>query len=168
MSEDNFRIPLSWFSESIFPCYEKVIARPKSAKRKNANGQAFALIIQLCKLLRPSWTMFLPQFQSIANSFLDLVSRLHLQVRLMGNCGLNAGISWLFLTQMVPIIFLQCRVFLSGGTGESPITTLSPSTKISRKEQGNNSLLLKIPPLVNRSSTENPARRVSRMSVIFF
>ena len=35
------------------------------------------------------------KFWSITIHYPDLVSRLHIQVRLMGNFGLNAGVSWL-------------------------------------------------------------------------
>ena len=35
------------------------------------------------------------KFWSIADHYPDLVSRLHIQVRLMGNFGLNAGVPWL-------------------------------------------------------------------------
>ena len=39
------------------------------------------------------------QFWSLAHSYADLVSRLHVQVRLVGNFGLNAGIPWLSDTE---------------------------------------------------------------------
>ena len=39
------------------------------------------------------------QFWSLADSYPDLVSRLHVQVRLMGNFGLNAGAPWLSDTE---------------------------------------------------------------------
>ena len=35
------------------------------------------------------------QFWSIADHYPDLVSRLHVQIRLMGNFGLNGGVPWL-------------------------------------------------------------------------
>ena len=35
------------------------------------------------------------KFWSITDHYPDLVSRLHIQVRLMGNFGLNAGVPWL-------------------------------------------------------------------------
>ena len=35
------------------------------------------------------------RFWSLANQFPDLVSRLHVQVRLMGNFGLNGSLPWL-------------------------------------------------------------------------
>ena len=39
------------------------------------------------------------QFWSIANSYPDLVRCLHVQVRLMGNLGLNGGVPWLSNTE---------------------------------------------------------------------
>ena len=39
------------------------------------------------------------QFWSLADSYPDLVSRLHVQIRLVGNFGPNAGIPWLSDTQ---------------------------------------------------------------------
>ena len=35
------------------------------------------------------------QFWSITDHYPDVVSRLHVQIRLMGNFGLNASVSWL-------------------------------------------------------------------------
>ena len=35
------------------------------------------------------------RFWSLANQFPDLVSRLHVHVRLMGNFGLNGSLPWL-------------------------------------------------------------------------
>ena len=35
------------------------------------------------------------KFWSITDHYPDLVSRLHVQIRLMGNFGLNAGVPWL-------------------------------------------------------------------------
>ena len=35
------------------------------------------------------------RFWSIANQFPDLVIRMHIQVRLMGNFGLNSSLPWL-------------------------------------------------------------------------
>ena len=60
-------------------------------KKRIPFGKLVALITQVCKLLRSALKMF----WSIANNFSDLVSRLHVQIRLMGNCGLNSGYPWL-------------------------------------------------------------------------
>ena len=39
------------------------------------------------------------QVWSLADDYLDLVSRLHIQVRIMGNFGFNEGVPWLSHTQ---------------------------------------------------------------------
>ena len=47
------------------------------------------------------------QFWSIANHYPDLVSRLHVQIRLMGNFGLNGSVPW--LTNTVGELCLFCK-----------------------------------------------------------
>ena len=47
------------------------------------------------------------QFRSIANNFRDLVRRLHVQMRLIGNCGLNGGIPWLSNTDGAHCFFFK-------------------------------------------------------------
>ena len=49
----------------------------------------------------------LHQFWFIANDFPDLVCRLHVQITLMGNCGLNGGISWLSNTDGANCFFCK-------------------------------------------------------------
>ena len=51
--------------------------------------------IQTRKLLKPSSIILLPVSFDLCH---DLVSRLHIQIRLMGNFGLNAGVPWLLGT----------------------------------------------------------------------
>ena len=38
------------------------------------------------------------KFSSITDHYPDLVSQLHIQVRIMGNFGLNVGVPWLHWT----------------------------------------------------------------------
>ena len=45
------------------------------------------------------------QFWSIANNFPDLVSRLQVQIRPMGNSRLNGGIPWLSNTDDAHVFF---------------------------------------------------------------
>ena len=45
--------------------------------------------------MRVAQTCLPYQFWSIADHYPDLVSRLHMQIRLMGNFGLNGGVPWL-------------------------------------------------------------------------
>ena len=40
-----------------------------------------------------------PYHWSLADHYPDLVSRLHVQVRIMGNFGLNGGIPWMTITE---------------------------------------------------------------------
>ena len=46
-----------------------------------------------------SENIVLDKFWSLTNHYLDLISRLHIQVRLMGNLCLNSGIPWLSDTE---------------------------------------------------------------------
>ena len=101
-----------WFSESIFPCYEnwKVIVRTKIREKENTIWQAFCTHHSAMQIAQVCLENVSPhQFWSITNNFLDLVSRLHVQIRLMGNCGLNSGIPRLSNTDGV-----HCFPFLQG------------------------------------------------------
>ena len=50
------------------------------------------------------------QFWSIADRYPDLVSRLHVQIRLMGNFGLNGGVPWLTNTDGELCLFCKNSV----------------------------------------------------------
>ena len=50
------------------------------------------------------------QFWPIADRYPDLVSRLHVQIRLMGNFGLNGGVSWLTNTDGELCLFCKNSV----------------------------------------------------------
>ena len=58
---------------------------------KKKRGTILSMVIQTCKLPKFALRMF----WSISEQQPDLVSRLHIQTRLMGNFGLNGGIPWL-------------------------------------------------------------------------
>ena len=59
-------------------------------------GFVFAVTIQVCKWLKHVLRTFPPISSGpIADRYADLVSRLHVQTRLMGNFGLNGGVPWL-------------------------------------------------------------------------
>ena len=47
------------------------------------------------------------KFWSLADLYPDFVSRLHIQVRLMGNLCLNGGIPWLFNTEGSLLFYMQ-------------------------------------------------------------
>ena len=50
------------------------------------------------------------RFWSQANQFPDLVSRLHVQVRLMGNFGLNGSLPWFQPILMAPFVLFVRRI----------------------------------------------------------
>ena len=50
------------------------------------------------------------QFWSIADRYPDLVSRLHVQIRLLGNFGLNGGVPWLTNTDGELCLFCKNSV----------------------------------------------------------
>ena len=87
-----------WFSESIFSTYTnwKTIVKTKSLEKEVDNWYLFCIHhpsmrgAQAClKNISPD------QFWSIADLYPDLVRDLHMQIRLMGNFGINGGVPWL-------------------------------------------------------------------------
>ena len=50
---------------------------------------------------------------SIADRYPDLVSRLHVQIRLMGNLGLNGGVPWLTNTDGELVFFAKTVLKMS-------------------------------------------------------
>ena len=88
----------SWFSKSIFPTYVewKTIVKTRIRKMEEIAWKSFCQdhtkmhIAQACLDNKSPYS-----YWAIANQYPDLVSRLHIQVRLMGNFGLNGGIPWL-------------------------------------------------------------------------
>ena len=61
---------------------------------KKKHETILSTAIQTCKLPKPA-NVSPQKFWSISEQHPDLVSRLHIQTRLMGNFGLNGGIPWL-------------------------------------------------------------------------
>ena len=91
-----------WFNSSTFPTYGnwKSIVKNKVRDLESrlwlefCSGHPNMHVAQAClKNVSPS------KFWSLADLYPDLVSRLHTQVRLMGNLCLNGGIPWLFKTE---------------------------------------------------------------------
>ena len=75
-------------------------------KKRTPFGKLFVLVTQPCKLLRFYLENVSPhQFWSIMNNF--LVSRLHVQIRLVGNCGLHGVIPWLSNTDGAHCFFCK-------------------------------------------------------------
>ena len=101
---DLFQYFESWFNDSTFPTYTdwKRIVRYKiqvfegDACSRFCNSQPDMHVVQSCFK-----NMSIQQFWSIADEYPDLVTRLHTQVRLMGNFGLSAAVPWLKDTEGV-------------------------------------------------------------------
>ena len=99
-----------WFNSSTFLTYSNW----KSIVKNKVRGKDSSLWLEFCSG-HPNMHVALsclekvspPKFSSLADLYLDLVSRLHIQVRLMGNLCLNGGIPWLFNT-MGSLCFI-CR-----------------------------------------------------------
>ena len=94
---DLYNFFISWFHDSTFPTYSnwKCIVKTKV---RNFEDNAWAdycvnhpgmHIAQAClRKVTPY------QFWCLADNYPDLVSRMHIQIRLMGNFGLNGGVPW--------------------------------------------------------------------------
>ena len=103
-----------WHRDSSFPAYTqwKSIAKTKIREKENDEWLSYCQdhpgmhVAQACLLNTPPC-----QFWSLADDYPDLVSRLHIQVRIMGNFGLNGGVPWLYHTQRCTLFYLQrkCR-----------------------------------------------------------
>ena len=87
----------SWFSNAVFPSYAqwKAVVKSKIKMFEENAWSAFVLehpsfdFAKSCLELVPS-----QKFWSISSYYPDLVCRLHVQIRLMGNFGLNTSIPW--------------------------------------------------------------------------
>ena len=77
-------------------------------------GFVFAVTIQVCEWLKHVLRTFPPyQVWSIADCYPDLVSCLHVQIRLMGNFGLNGGAPWLTNTDAELCLFAKTVLKMS-------------------------------------------------------
>ena len=101
-----------WFRESI-PRYSKwkTIIKTKILKKETDDWFRFCsdhpsmLVAQTClENISPY------QFWSIADRYPDLVSHLHVQIRLMGNFGLNGSVPWLTNTDGELCLFFKNSV----------------------------------------------------------
>ena len=80
-------------------------------KKRIPSGKLFCARHSVMQVAQVCLENFSPhQFCSTANNFPDLVSLLHVQIRLMGNCGFNGGISWLSSTGGAHWFFSARRV----------------------------------------------------------
>ena len=112
------------FKESIFPTYSnwKTIVKAKILEKEADNGFRFCsdhptLSMRVAQTCLENISPY--QFWSVADRYPDLVSRLHVQIRLMGNFGLNGSVPWLTNTEGEFFLFCKNNVedvshFLSG------------------------------------------------------
>ena len=99
---DLFHYLQFWHRDSSFPTYTqwKSIVKTKIREKENDEWLSFCQVhpgmhvAQACLLNTPP-----RQFWSLADDYPDLVSRLHIQVRIMGNVGCNGGLPRLSHTQ---------------------------------------------------------------------
>ena len=87
-----------WFSESIFPTFTnwKTIVKTKILEKEVDNWNLFCIHHPRMRVAQACLENISPyQFWSIADLYPDLVRHLHVQIRLMGNFGINGGVPWL-------------------------------------------------------------------------
>ena len=99
-----------WFRESIFPTYSnwKTIVKTKIREKEAYDWFRFCSDhpgMRVAQTFLENISSY--QFWSIADRYPDLVSRLHVQIRLMGNFGLNGDVPWLTNTDGEFCLFLQ-------------------------------------------------------------
>ena len=99
-----------WFRESTFPTYSnwKTIVKTKVLEKEADVWFRFFSDHPSMRVAQTCLENISPyQFWSIADYCPDFVSRLHVQIRLMGNFGLNGGVPWLKNTDGELCLFLQ-------------------------------------------------------------
>ena len=87
----------SWFSDSVFPTYSqwKSIVKTKIRKFEINTWKNFVIAHPSYTLAETCLDLVSPQmFWFISNQYPDLVTRLHVQIRLMGNFGFSASVPW--------------------------------------------------------------------------
>ena len=99
-----------WFRESTFPTYSnwKTIVKTKILEDdwfRFCSDHPNMRVAQTCLKNISSY-----QFWPITDRYLDLVSRFHVQIRLMGNFGLNGGVPWLTNTDGELCLFCKNSV----------------------------------------------------------
>ena len=87
----------SWFSDSVFLTYSqwKSVVKTKIRESEENTWKNFVIAHPSYKLAETCLDLVSPQmFWSISNQYPDLVTRLHVQIRLMGNFGFSACVPW--------------------------------------------------------------------------
>ena len=88
----------TWFHNSIFPCYEewKSIVYHEMRNSEINKWTEYCVSHPNLHVAKACIDNIPPQqFWSLTDQYPDLVRHLHVQVRLMGNLGLTAGVPWL-------------------------------------------------------------------------
>ena len=109
-----------WFSESIFPIYTnwETIMKIKILEKEADDWFLFCSDHSGMRVAQTCPANISPyHFWSIADRYPDLVSRLHVQIRLMGNFGLNGDVPWLINTDgkfcfFAKIVLRMSAIFL--------------------------------------------------------
>ena len=100
----------NWHNSSTFPIYSgwKKIVRDKITDFERCAWDSFCESHPKLSVAHSCLKKRFPfRFWSLTNQFPDLVSRLHVQVRLMGNFGLNRSIPWLQNTEDAIVLFAK-------------------------------------------------------------
>ena len=117
----------NWRNSSTFPIYSqawKKIVREKICDFEGRAWDSFCESHPNMRIVQSCLENVSPfRFWSLANQFPDLVTRMHVQVRLMGNFGLKGSLPWLQNTdgaicfsckediESVTHFFLDCSYF---------------------------------------------------------
>ena len=102
-----------WFRESTFPtCLNwKTIVKTKILEKEADDWFRFCSDHPSMRVAQTCPENISPyQFWSTADHYPDLVSDLHVQIRLMGNCGLKGGVPWLTNTDSELCLFCKNNV----------------------------------------------------------
>ena len=102
-----------WFRESTFPTYSnwKTIVKTKILEKEADDWFRFCSDHPSMQVAQTCLENISPyQLWSIADRYPDLVSRLHVQIRLMGNFGLNGGVPCLTNTDGKLCLFCKNSV----------------------------------------------------------
>ena len=84
-------------SQIVFPTFSqwKSIMKTKIREFEVNTWKNFAIVHPSYKLAKTCLDLVSPQmFWSISNQYPDVVTRLHVQIRLMGNFGFSACVPW--------------------------------------------------------------------------
>ena len=107
---DLFHFFVSWFHDSTFPTYSnwKWIVKTKVRNSEDHTWAGYCVDHPSMHIAQGYLDNVTPyQFWCLADDYPDLVSRMHIQIRLMGNFGLNAGVPWYVGTNGAPCLICK-------------------------------------------------------------